>query len=136
MIKKSVLLVAVLVSSLLLGVAEIAFAQSQPQVIADSQLKALSTTIGGAQPLATSRTVPHWFGSTLDPHNGYQQLPSNPAPKCLARRHNQRATKPRHAAPEWPWCHLCRYRYRLVGGADQQPRESGEPKPSANLPDE
>jgi len=70
MITRSVPLVAVLLSSLLLGFAEIAFAQSQPQVIADSQLKALSTTIGGAQPLATTRTVPHWFGSTLDPHNG------------------------------------------------------------------
>ncbi len=52
-----------------------AFAQSgtatvQPQVINDSQLKALSTTIGGASVLPTTRTIPHWWGSTLDPHNG------------------------------------------------------------------
>jgi len=30
----------------------------------------LNTTIGGAQVLPTTRTVPHWFGSTLDPNNG------------------------------------------------------------------
>jgi hypothetical protein len=39
-------------------------------VIDDSQLKAFSTTIGGASVLSTTRTVQHWFGSTLDPHNG------------------------------------------------------------------
>src|SRR4051812_32152728 len=42
----------------------------QPQVIADSQLKAVTTTIGGASVLPTTRTIPHWWGSTLDPHNG------------------------------------------------------------------
>jgi hypothetical protein len=42
----------------------------QPQVIDDSQLKALTTTVGGATVLPTTRTVPHWWGSTLDPHNG------------------------------------------------------------------
>jgi hypothetical protein len=41
-----------------------------PQVIQDSQLQALTTTVGGASVLPTTRTVPHWFGSTLDPHNG------------------------------------------------------------------
>jgi hypothetical protein len=45
-------------------------AQSQPQVIDDSQMHALSTTVGGASVLSTTRTVQHWFGSTLDPHNG------------------------------------------------------------------
>lgn len=40
------------------------------QVIDDSQLQALSTTIDGAQVLPTTRTVAHWFGSTLDPNNG------------------------------------------------------------------
>jgi hypothetical protein len=39
-------------------------------VIDDSQLHALSTTIGGASVLTTTRTVQHWFGSTLDPHDG------------------------------------------------------------------
>jgi hypothetical protein len=45
-------------------------ALSAPQVIADSQLQALTTTIGGATVLPTTRTIPHWWGSTLDPHNG------------------------------------------------------------------
>jgi hypothetical protein len=43
---------------------------SSIQVITDSQLQAMTTTIGGATPLATDRTVAHWSGSTLDPHNG------------------------------------------------------------------
>src|SRR5439155_15581145 len=41
-----------------------------PQVVDDSQLKAMTTTEGGATVLPTTRTVPHWFGQTLDPHNG------------------------------------------------------------------
>jgi hypothetical protein len=45
-------------------------ATAEPQVIDDSQLKAMTTTIGGASVLPTTRTVQHWFGSTLDPHNG------------------------------------------------------------------
>jgi hypothetical protein len=67
---------------LLFGLGEIAAAQTQPQVIDDSQMKALSTTIGGANPLPTTRTVQHWFGSTLDPHNGvtygYNMVGANP----------------------------------------------------------
>jgi hypothetical protein len=43
---------------------------TQPQVIGDSQLKALSTTVGGADVLPTTRTIPHWFGTTLNPQNG------------------------------------------------------------------
>jgi hypothetical protein len=40
-------------------------------VIPDSQLQANFTEIGGgSQPLPTDRTIPHWFGSTLDPHDG------------------------------------------------------------------
>jgi len=70
MIRKCLPLVAVLVGLLLFGLAEIAAAQSEPQVIADSQLQALTTTVGGASVLPTTRTVPHWWGSTLDPHNG------------------------------------------------------------------
>jgi hypothetical protein len=41
-----------------------------PQVIDDSQLQAMSTTVGGASVLPTTRTIQHWWGSTLDPHNG------------------------------------------------------------------
>ena len=40
------------------------------QVISDDALKALSVTEGGAQVLPTSRTIAHWWGSTLDPNNG------------------------------------------------------------------
>ncbi len=45
-------------------------APAEPQVISDDALKAKSTTIGGATVLPTTRTVPHWFGQTLDPNNG------------------------------------------------------------------
>ena len=46
-----------------------------PPVIGDDQMQVLSTTmlsttIGGAQVAQTTRTVAHWFGSTLDPNNG------------------------------------------------------------------
>jgi hypothetical protein len=43
---------------------------ASPIVLDDSQLQATTTTVGGASPLSTTRTVQHWFGSTLDPHNG------------------------------------------------------------------
>jgi hypothetical protein len=82
MIRKSLPLVPVLISLLLLGLGQTAIAQSQPQVLDDSQMHALSTTIGGASPLATTRTVTHWFGSTLDPHDGvtygYNMVGANP----------------------------------------------------------
>jgi len=41
-----------------------------PPVIEVAAMQMLSTTVGGAQVLPTTRTVPHWFGSTLDPNNG------------------------------------------------------------------
>ena len=48
----------------------------------DATLKALSTTEGGADVLPTTRTVPHWFGSTTDPHNsvtyGYNMAGADP----------------------------------------------------------
>ena len=43
---------------------------AEPQLIDDSSLKAMSTTVGGASVLPTTRTVPHWFGQTVDPNNG------------------------------------------------------------------
>jgi len=56
-----------------------------PQVIDDSQLQALTTTTGGASVLPTTRTIPHWWGSTLDPHNaityGYNMVGADPN-KC------------------------------------------------------
>jgi len=55
---------------------------NEPQLIDDSQLQALSTTVGGASVLPTTRTIPHWWGSTLDPHNGitygYNMVGANP----------------------------------------------------------
>src|SRR6516164_488763 len=44
--------------------------RADPPVIDDEQMQVLTTTIGGAQVLQTTNTVPHWFGSTLDPNNG------------------------------------------------------------------
>jgi hypothetical protein len=43
---------------------------AQPLAIDDSQMQALSTTVGGAAPLATARTVAHWFGTALNPLDG------------------------------------------------------------------
>jgi hypothetical protein len=47
-----------------------AAAQPAPQVISDAALKATFTTMGGASVLPSTRTVAHWWGSTVDPHNG------------------------------------------------------------------
>jgi hypothetical protein len=41
-----------------------------PQVISDAQLQAMTTTLGGASVLPTTRTVAHWWGSALNPDNG------------------------------------------------------------------
>ena len=43
---------------------------AEPQLISDASLKAITTTTGGASVLPTTRTVPHWWGSTVDPNNG------------------------------------------------------------------
>jgi hypothetical protein len=45
-------------------------ATAEPQLIGDSQLQALSSTIGGADVLSATRTVAHWWGSTLNPSDG------------------------------------------------------------------
>jgi len=41
-----------------------------PLAINDSQMQALSTTVGGAAPLPTARTVAHWFGTADNPLDG------------------------------------------------------------------
>src|SRR5258708_1163866 len=69
------ILVVVVAISLALGygaapVSAAAASPSSVPVIDDSNLQAMTTTIGGANPLPTTRTIPHWFGQTLDPHNG------------------------------------------------------------------
>jgi hypothetical protein len=69
-----------LTSSLQLAIA--ATATVEPLPIDDSQLKATTTTMGGASILPTTRTIQHWFGSTTDPHNGitygYNMVGANP----------------------------------------------------------
>src|SRR5205085_1375513 len=56
--------------------------QGKALPISDANLKALTSTMGGAQALPTSRTVAHWWGSSLDPHNGvtygYNMVGANP----------------------------------------------------------
>lgn len=42
----------------------------EPQVIDDSQLNAVTTTMGGAAVVPTTRTIAHWWGSTQNPTNG------------------------------------------------------------------
>jgi hypothetical protein len=54
----------------------------EPQLVDDSTMEALTTTEGGADVTPTTRTIPHWWGSTLDPHNGitygYNMVGANP----------------------------------------------------------
>jgi hypothetical protein len=47
-----------------------AHAATGPQPIDDATLKAMTTTLGGARPLPTTRTLTHWFGTTLNPDDG------------------------------------------------------------------
>jgi hypothetical protein len=47
-----------------------AHAATGPQMIDDATLKAMTTTLGGARPQPTTRTLTHWFGQTLNPDNG------------------------------------------------------------------
>jgi hypothetical protein len=41
-----------------------------PVAVPFSTIHAVSTTVGGAKVLPTTRTVAHWFGTALNPHNG------------------------------------------------------------------
>ena len=40
------------------------------QQISDAQLKALTTTLGGAKPIGTSKTIQHWFATAANPVDG------------------------------------------------------------------
>ncbi|HEU5382329.1 MAG TPA: hypothetical protein VFV38_43500 [Ktedonobacteraceae bacterium] len=68
------LLIVTLVAVALMLVATSARAgattSSSIPIISDATLQAMTTTIGGASPLPTTRTVPHWFGQTVDPTDG------------------------------------------------------------------
>ena len=60
---------------------------ASPQVIDDSTLKAMTSTIGGASPLKTTQTVQHWFGQTADPNGityGYNMVGADPSSKSTA----------------------------------------------------
>ena len=55
---------------------------AEPQLIDDAALTAATTTEGGAEVLPTTRTVPHWWGSSVNPDNGvtygYNMVGANP----------------------------------------------------------
>ena len=71
--KLCVLLGLAVVAIAVVGTASAASGRSNSSipVIADSQLQANFTEIGGgSQPLPTDRTIPHWFGTSVDPNNG------------------------------------------------------------------
>ena len=58
------------------------------QKISDSQLKALSTTLGGAKPLTMSKTLQHWFAQSTNPVDGitygYNMVGVDPASNSSA----------------------------------------------------
>jgi hypothetical protein len=66
----------------LLTIGPAAAGAPKAQSISDSELKAFSATLGGASVLPTTRTIPHWWGSTLDPNNnvtyGYNMAGADP----------------------------------------------------------
>jgi hypothetical protein len=68
--KLGLLLGLALVAFAVVGTASASSSNSSIPVIQDSQLQASYTTLGGADVLPTTRTVAHWWGSSLDPNNG------------------------------------------------------------------
>ncbi len=85
-IRFPVVALAAAAGALVAASVSVAASPSPIQVIDDSTLQAMTTTVGGlagAAALNTGTTVPHWFGSTLDPHNGitygYNMAGANPA---------------------------------------------------------
>src|SRR4051812_8708866 len=59
-----------------------AVATAEPQLIDDAAMTAKTLRTGGADVLPTTRTIPHWWGSAVDPHNGvtygYNMVGANP----------------------------------------------------------
>ena len=57
-------------------------ASSNP-VIDDSASQASTTTFGGANPQPSTQTIPHWFGTAVNPNNGvtygFNMVGANPA---------------------------------------------------------
>src|SRR5262249_45508104 len=54
----------------LLAPAAGARATPAPIAVRFSAIRAVSTAVGGAKLLPTTRTVAHWFGTARNPHNG------------------------------------------------------------------
>jgi len=83
-LKRSVLVSAVVmaITALAASGTVIAAAPSGVPIIDDASLQALTSTIGGASVLPTTRTVAHWFGTTLNPNDGvtygYNMVGSDP----------------------------------------------------------
>ena len=70
---RKLLLVCGLVAAVLaIGVSAASGRSAAPKAlpIGDAQLKAMTSTVGGADVLPTTRTVPHWFGLDVNPDNG------------------------------------------------------------------
>ena len=63
-------LAGVLVAGASAGPGVSGVATVNPLVLNDSSLKALTTTVGGATVLPTTRTVAHWHGTSLNPSDG------------------------------------------------------------------
>jgi hypothetical protein len=82
LIASPVVIAAITVLSASARIGGAAPAAVEPQLIADDSLKAISAAFGGADVLPTTRTIPHWWGSTLDPNNGitygYNMVGANP----------------------------------------------------------
>jgi len=73
----------VLMAVPLLSAAGSAGASTAPIQVPDSALNPTTTTMGGATPLPTDRTVAHWFGTATNPADGitygYNMVGANPA---------------------------------------------------------
>jgi hypothetical protein len=80
--KLALLLGFALIAVAVVGTASASGSKSSSPVLPDSSLKALSTTLGGASPLSTTKTVAHWSGSTTNPVDGltygYNMVGANP----------------------------------------------------------
>ena len=67
----------------LLSAAGSAGASTSPIQLPDSALTATTTTLGGATPLPTDRTLAHWFGTATNPADGvtygYNMVGADPA---------------------------------------------------------
>ena len=80
--------VAMAAAAVALVAASVSVAASPAPVVVDDSTQPQTITIGGAPVLSSTRTVQHWFGQTLDPHNGvtygYNMVGVDPSTKGSA----------------------------------------------------